>query len=91
MNIIDLMARLNGEFLANQVRAIVDGKIVILARLNGHDWVYTDEGQALANAHSNVAAEEESTAKIKSAKKVAKESSFVSAPAVESSDVAPEL
>ena len=90
MNVIDLMARLNGEFLSNKVRTVVDGKTVILARMNGDEWVYTDEGQELANAHSNAAAEE-AAAKPKSAKKVAKESSTESPAAVESSDIAPEL
>jgi hypothetical protein len=68
MNIHDLLARLGGEILSNKARAVVDGKIVILARMNGNDWVYTDEGQALANAHSNTAVEE-AAAKPKRAKK----------------------
>jgi hypothetical protein len=54
MNVIDLTTRLGGEFLANKARAIVDGQIVILARLVEHDWVYTEEGQTLANLQSNV-------------------------------------
>jgi len=68
MNVFDLLARLGGEILSNKARAVVDGKIVVLARMNGNDWVYTDEGQALANAHSN-AAVEEAAAKPKRAKK----------------------
>jgi hypothetical protein len=68
MNVLDLLTRLGGEILSNKARAVVDGKIVILARMNGNDWVYTDEGQTLANAHSNAAAEE---AKPKRAKKAA--------------------
>jgi predicted GH43/DUF377 family glycosyl hydrolase len=54
MNVIDLTTRLGGEFLANKARAIVDGKIVILARLIEHDWVYTEEGQTLADLQSNI-------------------------------------
>jgi hypothetical protein len=54
MNVIDLMTRLGGEFLANKARATVDGKIVILARLVEHDWVYTEEGQILADLQSNI-------------------------------------
>lgn len=54
MNVIDLTTRLGGEFLANKARATVDGKIVILARLVEHDWVYTEEGQILADLQSNV-------------------------------------
>jgi hypothetical protein len=104
MNVIDLTTRLGGEFLANKARATVDGKIVILARMNGSDWVYTDEGQELANAHSN-AAVEEAAAKTKRAKKTAEpvveaepaaelttEAPSTDAPAaVESGNVAPEL
>jgi hypothetical protein len=95
MNIHDLLARLGGEILSNKARAVVDGKIVILARMNGNDWVYTDEGQALANAHSNAAAEE-TAAKPKRAKKapepVAEAEPTPEAPAaVELADVEPEL
>ena len=95
MNIHDLLARLGGEILSNKARAVVDGKIVILARMNGADWVYTDEGQALANAHSNAAAEE-TAAKPKRAKKapepVAEAEPTPEAPAaVELADVEPEL
>jgi hypothetical protein len=70
MNVLDLLTRLGGEILSNKARAVVDGKIVILARMNGNDWVYTDEGQALANEHSNAAAEEAET-KPKRTKKAA--------------------
>jgi hypothetical protein len=68
MNVLDLLTRLGGEILSNKARAVVDGKIVVLARMNGNDWVYTDEGQALANEHSN-AAVEEAAAKPKRVKK----------------------
>jgi len=91
MNIHDLLARLGGEILSNKARAVVDGKIVILARMNGDDWVFTDEGQALANAHSN-AAVEEAVAKPKRAKKapepvVEAEPTQESPAAVESADI----
>jgi hypothetical protein len=88
MNIHDLLTRLGGEILSNKARAVVDGKIVILARMNGNDWVYTDEGQELANAHSNAVVEEAAT-KPKRAKKV--ESTPEAPAAVELADVAPEL
>jgi hypothetical protein len=88
MNIHDLLARLGGEILSNKARAVIDGKIVVLARMNGNDWVYTDEGQALANAHSN-AAVEETAAKPKRAKKV--EPTIEAPAAVELADVEPEL
>jgi hypothetical protein len=95
MNIIDLLARLGGEILSNKARAVINGKIVVLARLNGNDWVYTDEGQELANAHSNAAAEE-AAAKPKRAKKpaeavVEQEPTLEEPAAVELGDVAPEL
>lgn len=93
MNVLDLLDRLGGEILSNKARAMVDGKIVILARMNGTEWEYTPEGQELANAHSNAAAEE---AKPKRAKKAAEAvveaEPIIEAPvAVESADVAPEL
>lgn len=85
MNVIDLLARLNGEILANKARAVVDGKIVILARMEGSDWVYTAEGQDLANLHSNLAAEEAKPTRTRKPKDVPSEPV-----AVESAEVAPE-
>lgn len=58
MTALELMERLGGEILNNKVRATIDGEIVILARLNDQDWVFTDKGQELANLHSNLAADE---------------------------------
>jgi len=86
MNVIDLLARLNGEILSNKARAMVDGKIVILARMNGADWEYTPEGQELANLHSNQAATEAKAPRARKAKDTAAEPV-----AVESADVEPEL
>ena len=87
MNALELMARLGGETLNNKIRAVVDGKIVVLARMIDQDWVYTDEGQELANAHSNATAEE--TGKVTKPRKV---KDIPAEPvAVESADVAPEL
>lgn len=63
MNALELMERLGGEILNNKVRAIIDGTIVILARLEDQDWVFTDKGQELANLHSNLAAEEAAAGK----------------------------
>jgi protein required for attachment to host cells len=95
MNVLDLLARLGGEILSNKARAVVDGKVVILARMSGDEWVYTDEGQTLANEHSNAAAEE-AEAKPKRAKKapepVVEAEPTTEAPvAVESPAIAPEL
>ena len=86
MNVIDLLTRLNGEVLSNKARAVVDGKIVILARLNGADWEYTPEGQELANKHSNEAAAEAKAPRARKAKDAP-----VEPVAVESADVEPEL
>jgi hypothetical protein len=92
MNVIDLLARLNGEILSNKARAVVDGKIVILARMEGVDWVYTIEGQDLANLHSNLAAEETKPKRAKkTAEAVVEQEPTPEAPvAVESVEVAPE-
>jgi protein required for attachment to host cells len=95
MNVLDLLARLGGEILSNKARAVVDGKIVILARMNGDEWVYTAEGQELANAHSN-AVVEEAEAKPKRSKKapepvVEAEATPEAVAAVESANVEPEL
>jgi hypothetical protein len=94
MNVIDLLARLNGEILSNKARAVVDGKIIILARMEGVDWVYTPEGQELANKHSNEAAAEVKaprTRKAKEAVEPAAEDTPTEPVAVESGDVEPEL
>lgn len=58
MTALELMERLGGEILNNKVRAIIDGEIVILARLNEQNWEFTDKGQELANLHSNLAVDE---------------------------------
>ena len=86
MNIHDLLARLGGEILSNKARAVVDGKIVILARMNGNDWVYTPEGQELANKHSNEVVAEAKAPRTRKAKDVPAEPV-----AVELADVEPEL
>jgi hypothetical protein len=89
MNVIDLMARLNGEIVGHRIRAVIDGKIVILARLNGADWEYTPEGQELANKHSNEAAAE---AEVGQSPRTRKAKDVPAEPvAVESADVEPEL
>jgi hypothetical protein len=89
MNVLDLIARLGGEILSNKARATVDGKIVILARLTGEDWIYTGEGQELANEQSNQMVAEASDAKIVRTRKP--KDTVPDAVAVESSDVASEL
>lgn len=56
MEALELMERLGGEILANKIRARIDGEIVIIADMSEeNEWVYTDQGQELANEHSNLA------------------------------------
>ena len=56
MDALVLMERLGGEILANKIRAYVNGEIVVVAALDEeNEWVYTDQGQELANEHSNLA------------------------------------
>jgi hypothetical protein len=86
MNVIDLLARLNGEILSNKARAVIGGKIVILARMNSADWEYTPEGQELANKHSNEVVAEAKAPRTRKPKDVP-----VEPVAVESTDIEPEL
>lgn len=69
MNALDLMARLGGEILNNKIRVYIEGEIVIIARLEGQDWVLTDRGILLANEHSNLAAAEAAPTPTKTRKK----------------------
>lgn len=50
MNVLELMERLGGEVLANKVQARIDGKLVYIGYIDGPDYVFTPEGQALADA-----------------------------------------
>lgn len=86
MTVIELMARLNGEVLGHKIRAVIGGEIVVLARMAGDGWVYTAEGQELANSHSNEVAAEAKTSRPRRSKDTAPEPV-----AVESADIAPEL
>jgi hypothetical protein len=59
MDALELMSRLGGEILANKIRVMVNGEIVIVAYLDEENqWQYTDEGTLLSNEHSNLAVEE---------------------------------
>ena len=61
MTALELMERLDGEILNNKIRVYIEGEIVIVARLDGQDWVLTDRGVLLTNEHSNLAAAEATT------------------------------
>jgi hypothetical protein len=86
MNVIEFMTRLGGETLNNKVRAMVDGKIVVLARMQGTEWEYTAEGQELANKHSNEIVAEAKATRTRKPKDVP-----VEPVAVELANVEPEL
>jgi hypothetical protein len=89
MNALDLMERLGGEILSNKIRAVIDGEIVVLARMEGVDWVMTERGQTLANEHSNQVVAEQDSKPAKPRK--AKEPAAVEPVAVESADAAIEM
>ena len=58
MTALELMERLGGEIVMNRIRVAVDGKVEVVAVLNGNDWEPTERGTELMNLHSNLAAEE---------------------------------
>ena len=83
MEALVLMERLNGEILANKIRAFVDGEITVLAALSeDNEWEFTEKGQELANVHSNLAVDEAAATSKPSRKKAT--------PAVESAETQPE-
>jgi len=69
MTVLELMDRLGGEVLSVRVRATIDGKIVVIGRYEGAELVFTDEGKALADLHSNQVAEENDV-KVSKARKI---------------------
>lgn len=88
MNALELMARLNGQVLGHKIRATVDGNIVVLARMEGDGWTLTEQGQELANKHSNEVAAEVAS---KPAKPRKAKDTPTEPVAVELGDVEPEL
>ena len=86
MDALVLMERLGGEILANKIRANINGEIVVLAALDEENqWEYTEQGQELANEHSNLAVEESAKPARASKKGLA---AVESAPAVEETPAA---
>jgi hypothetical protein len=84
MDALVLMERLGGEILANKIRATIDDEIVIIANMEeSGEWVYTDDGQELANLHSNLAVDEANAAYKPSRKKAAPAVESAPAPAAE--------
>ena len=73
MDVLELMNRLGGEVLSARVRANVDGKIVVIGRMEGDKYVFTEAGQALANVHSNLKVAEQATKAPKTRKSKATE------------------
>jgi hypothetical protein len=87
MNIHDLMARVNGQILANKARAVVNGQSVVIGVFEGAELVFTEAGKALADRESNITdVEPKPTPKPVKPKATAK-----AAPAVESAPVEPEI
>ena len=86
MNALELMDRLNGQVLGHKIRAVIDSKIIVLARLEDAGWTLTEQGQELANVHSNEVAAEAKAPRTRKAKDAP-----VEPVAVESADVEPEL
>lgn len=89
MTVIELMARLNGEVLGHKIRAVIGSEIVVIARMVDGGWVYTAEGQLLADAHSNEVVAEHDNKPAKPRK--AKDTPAVETVAVESADAALEM
>lgn len=93
MTALELMERLNGEIVMNRVRVVVDGKITVVAILNGTEWEPTEEGTALMNLHSNLAVEETKstkpakTGKTKQAQVESEAAPVVDTPAAETEQV----
>lgn len=48
MTVEQLLAHMGGYILSNKARVKVDGKEVVIGRLMGQSWVFTDAGQKLA-------------------------------------------
>jgi hypothetical protein len=88
MNALELMDRLNGQVLGHKIRATVDGSIVVLARMEGDGWTLTEQGQELANKHSNEVVAEAAAKPVKTRKPKDVPAEPV---AVELADVEPEL
>ena len=83
MNIHELMARVDGQILANKARATVGGQSIVIGVFEGTELVFTDAGKALADREDNTVDVAPKAAKTKAAAKAA--------PAVESAPVEPEI
>lgn len=86
MNALELMERVGGEVLGHKIRAVIGGEIVVIARMEGTDFALTEEGQLLANQHSNEVIAEAKAPRARKTKDTTSEPV-----AVESADVEPEL
>lgn len=86
MNALELMERVGGEVLGHKIRVVVDGEIVVIARMEGTEWALTEAGQTMANQKSNEAVAEAKPVKTRKSKDVLAEPV-----AVESVEVEPEL
>ena len=94
MNALELMERIGGEVLGHKIRAVINGEIVVIARMEDTDWALTEQGQTLANQHSNEVAAEADAPKTRRSRKAevveASETTTTDSAAVELTEVAPE-
>lgn len=90
MNALELMERIGGEVLGHKIRAVINGEIVVIARMEDTDWALTEQGQELANQHSNEVAAPKAKGKSKAKAADAPETTIEADAAVESAPVAPE-
>ena len=90
MNALELMERIGGEVLGHKIRAVINGEIVVIARMEDTDWALTEQGQELANKHSNEVAESKTSRPRKAKAVEVAETTEVADAAVESTPVAPE-
>ena len=88
MNALELMERIGGEVLGHKIRAVINGEIVVIARMEDTNWALTEQGQELANQHSNEVAAEGKAPRARKPKAV--EATTEADAAVESTPVAPE-
>ena len=83
MNIHELMARVDGQILANKARATVGGQSIVIGVFEDNELVFTEAGKALADREDNTVDVAPKTRKTKAAAETA--------PAVESAPVEPEI
>lgn len=64
-----LLKAFDGEILANKARVKHNGKVEIIARLEGTEWVMTDKGSAIAAEYNSTKPKESTKAEAPAPKK----------------------